>query len=51
LGKQSELDLQGAAFGALPTPGEVEFPFADLTPEQVITGLSPRDFPWTFMPG
>ncbi|MDX9952922.1 MAG: glycoside hydrolase family 2 TIM barrel-domain containing protein [Anaerolineae bacterium] len=31
-------------FGALPTPGEVDFLFADLTPEQVITGLSPRDF-------
>ncbi len=31
-------------FGALPTAGEVDFLFADLTPEHVITGLSPRDF-------
>ncbi|MBN1922481.1 MAG: glycoside hydrolase family 2 [Anaerolineae bacterium] len=31
-------------FGALPTPGEVDFLFNDLTPEHVITGLGPRDF-------
>jgi len=31
-------------FSALPTAGEVDFLFADLTPEQVIVGLSPRDF-------
>ncbi len=31
-------------FSALPTAGEVDFLFADLTPEHVITGLGPRDF-------
>jgi len=31
-------------FSALPTAGEVDFLFADLTPEQVIVGLHPRDF-------
>jgi len=31
-------------FSALPTAGEVDFLFADLTPEHVIVGLSPRDF-------
>ncbi len=31
-------------FTQLPTAGEVDFLFADLTPEHVITGLNPRDF-------
>ena len=31
-------------FGELPTGGLVDFAFADLTPDAVIVGLSPRDF-------
>jgi hypothetical protein len=31
-------------FGDLPTGGLVDFAFADLTPDAVIVGLSPRDF-------
>ena len=31
-------------FGDLPTGGLVDFAFADLTPDTVIVGLSPRDF-------
>ena len=35
---------QDRIFGDLPTGGTVDFAFADLTPETVIVGLSPRDF-------
>jgi hypothetical protein len=35
---------QDRIFGAIPTGGTVDFAFADLTPETVIVGLSPRDF-------
>jgi hypothetical protein len=35
---------QDKIFGAIPTGGTVDFAFADLTPETVIVGLSPRDF-------
>jgi hypothetical protein len=31
-------------FGGIPTGGVVDFAFADLTPESVIVGLTPRDF-------
>lgn len=31
-------------FSSIPTGGVVDFAFADLTPEMVIVGLSPRDF-------
>jgi hypothetical protein len=31
-------------FSEIPTEGCVDFAFADLTPDYVITGLSPRDF-------
>jgi hypothetical protein len=35
---------QDKIFGGIPTGGTVDFAFADLTPETVIVGLSPRDF-------
>jgi glycosyl hydrolase family 2 len=35
---------QDKIFGSIPTGGTVDFAFADLTPETVIVGLSPRDF-------
>jgi hypothetical protein len=35
---------QAEMFGQIPTGGTVDFAFADLTPEHVITGISPRDF-------
>lgn len=35
---------QDRMFGDIPTGGTVDFAFADLTPDQVIVGLSPRDF-------
>jgi glycosyl hydrolase family 2 len=35
---------QDKVFGGIPTGGTVDFAFADLTPETVIVGLSPRDF-------
>jgi hypothetical protein len=35
---------QDQMFSEIPTEGCVDFAFADLTPEYVITGLSPRDF-------
>jgi hypothetical protein len=35
---------QDRMFKDIPTGGVVDFAFADLTPEQVIVGLSPRDF-------
>lgn len=35
---------QDHMFKHIPTGGTVDFAFADLVPEQVITGLSPRDF-------
>jgi hypothetical protein len=35
---------QDKVFGSIPTGGTVDFAFADLTPETVIVGLSPRDF-------
>ena len=35
---------QDRMFGAIPTGGTVDFAFADLIPDQVIVGLSPRDF-------
>ncbi|MBA3438950.1 MAG: hypothetical protein H0T92_03665 [Pyrinomonadaceae bacterium] len=35
---------QDHMFRHIPTGGTVDFAFADLVPEQVITGLSPRDF-------
>ncbi|MFP5260489.1 MAG: glycoside hydrolase family 2 TIM barrel-domain containing protein [Blastocatellia bacterium] len=35
---------QDQMFKNIPTGGLVDFAFADLTPEHVITGLSPRDF-------
>jgi Glycosyl hydrolases family 2, TIM barrel domain/Glycosyl hydrolases family 2, sugar binding domain/Glycosyl hydrolases family 2 len=35
---------QDKIFGGIPTGGTVDFAFADLTPETVIVGLTPRDF-------
>jgi hypothetical protein len=35
---------QDGMFGEIPSGGTVDFAFADLTPEHVITGISPRDF-------
>jgi hypothetical protein len=35
---------QDKLFGSIPSGGTVDFAFADLTPETVIVGLSPRDF-------
>ncbi|MGE5141173.1 MAG: glycoside hydrolase family 2 TIM barrel-domain containing protein, partial [Rudaea sp.] len=35
---------QDRMFGEIPTGGKVDFAFADLTPETVITGLGPRHF-------
>jgi hypothetical protein len=35
---------QDKMFGDIPTGGTVDFAFADLTPETVIVGLTPRDF-------
>jgi hypothetical protein len=35
---------QDRIFQGLPTGGTVDFAFADLTPETVIVGLTPRDF-------
>jgi hypothetical protein len=35
---------QADMFREIPTGGTVDFAFADLTPEHVITGISPRDF-------
>ncbi|MBA2627153.1 MAG: glycoside hydrolase family 2, partial [Gemmatimonadales bacterium] len=35
---------QDKIFQSIPTGGTVDFAFADLTPEAVIVGLSPRDF-------
>lgn len=35
---------QDKIFGDIPTGGTVDFAFADLTPEAVIVGLTPRDF-------
>ena len=35
---------QDKLFGGIPTGGTVDFAFADLTPETVIVGLTPRDF-------
>jgi hypothetical protein len=35
---------QDKIFRGIPTGGTVDFAFADLTPETVIVGLSPRDF-------
>jgi hypothetical protein len=35
---------QADMFKEIPTGGTVDFAFADLTPEHVITGISPRDF-------
>jgi hypothetical protein len=35
---------QDKIFGDIPTGGTVDFAFADLTPETVVVGLSPRDF-------
>lgn len=35
---------QERMFGGIPTGGVVDFAFADLTPDHVINGLSPRDF-------
>jgi hypothetical protein len=35
---------QDSMFREIPTGGTVDFAFADLTPEHVITGISPRDF-------
>lgn len=35
---------QDKLFQSIPTGGTVDFAFADLTPEAVIVGLSPRDF-------
>jgi hypothetical protein len=35
---------QDRLFGDIPSGGTVDFAFADLTPESVIVGLSPRDF-------
>ncbi|HEU4473711.1 MAG TPA: hypothetical protein VFR72_02685, partial [Gemmatimonadales bacterium] len=35
---------QDRMFQDLPTGGTVDFAFADLTPETVIVGLSPRDY-------
>jgi hypothetical protein len=35
---------QDKIFGDIPSGGTVDFAFADLTPETVIVGLTPRDF-------
>jgi hypothetical protein len=35
---------QDSMFKEIPSGGTVDFAFADLTPEHVITGISPRDF-------
>jgi glycosyl hydrolase family 2 len=35
---------QDKVFGDIPSGGTVDFAFADLTPETVIVGLTPRDF-------
>jgi hypothetical protein len=35
---------QDKIFGGIPSGGTVDFAFADLTPETVIVGLSPRDY-------
>jgi hypothetical protein len=35
---------QDRLFGGIPTGGTVDFAFADLTPDAVLVGLSPRDF-------
>jgi hypothetical protein len=35
---------QDRLFGRIPTGGTVDFAFADLTPDSVLVGLSPRDF-------
>ena len=35
---------QDKIFGGIPSGGTVDFDFADLTPETVIVGLTPRDF-------
>ena len=35
---------QDKIFQGIPTGGTVDFAFADLTPETVIVGLTPRDF-------
>ena len=35
---------QDRLFGGIPTGGTVDFAFADLTPEVVLVGLTPRDF-------
>jgi hypothetical protein len=35
---------QDKMFGDIPSGGTVDFAFADLTPETVIVGLTPRDF-------
>ncbi|HEU4698851.1 MAG TPA: glycoside hydrolase family 2 TIM barrel-domain containing protein [Gemmatimonadales bacterium] len=35
---------QDRMFGRIPSGGTVDFAFADLTPEAVIVGLTPRDF-------
>jgi hypothetical protein len=35
---------QDKIFGGIPSGGTVDFAFADLTPETVIVGLTPRDF-------
>jgi hypothetical protein len=35
---------QDRLFGGIPTGGTVDFAFADLTPDSVLVGLSPRDF-------
>ncbi|HET9224441.1 MAG TPA: glycoside hydrolase family 2 TIM barrel-domain containing protein [Roseiflexaceae bacterium] len=35
---------QDRLFGDIPTDGLVDFAFADLTPDHVITGLRPRDY-------
>lgn len=35
---------QDSMFGAIPSGGTVDFAFADLTPDYVITGMQPRDF-------
>jgi hypothetical protein len=35
---------QDRMFGDIPSGGTVDFAFADLTPESVIVGLSPRDY-------
>jgi hypothetical protein len=35
---------QDRMFAGIPTGGTVDFAFADLTPEAVLVGLTPRDF-------